>query len=104
MKIKANLFIRPNGTLRVTKQDSRPNFGELGIQLLIDVPDVFFKRPTPVVNLQIPEAFLVNPDEKVIATWVAQDIAEALKLEVKSVEDGLVDLIKEKNSNQTNKK
>ena len=96
MKVRANLFINSNGGLRVTKKDSSSYPSELAVQLVIDVPDVFFRRPMPIVNLNIPESFLVNPDEKVVANWVAQDIAQALQVDVKTVEDGLMLALKEK--------
>ncbi len=102
MKVKANLFIDNRGGIRVTKQSTGAYANELAVQLLVDVPDVFFNRPMPVVELDIPEEYLINPDANVAARWVAPDIAEALKLEVKTVEDGLVAMLeaeKEKREN-----
>ena len=99
MKVKANLFINNQGGIRITKKDTSAYPSELAVQLVVDVPDIFFKRPMPVVDLKIPEEYLINPDATVAAQWVAPDIAEALKLEVKTVEDGLVTMLKEKQSN-----
>lgn len=96
MKVTANLFINSDGSIRVTKKDTSAYPGELAVQLVIDVPDLFFNRPMPVVDIKIPEAFLINPDEKVVANWVAKDVAESLKVEVKTVEDGLLLALKEK--------
>ena len=96
MKVKANLFINSNGSLRVTKQNTGAYPSELAVQLVIDVPDVFFSRPMPIVNLSIPESYLVNPDTKFVAQWVARDISDALKVDVKTVEDGLMLALKEK--------
>jgi len=90
MKVTANLFIKNDGSIRVTKKDTGAYPTELAVQLVVDVPDIFFKRPMPIVNLQIPEAFLINPDQKVTAQWIAPEIAEALKVDVKAVEDGLI--------------
>lgn len=96
MKIKANLFIDSKGKLRVTKIDNRAYTSELAVQLIIDVPDLFFKRPMPKVELSIPEEYLINPDAEVVAKWVAEDVADALKLEVSTVQDGLLTMLKSK--------
>ena len=94
MKVTANLFINRDGSLRVTKKDTSAYATELAVQLVIDVPDIFFKRPMPKVELDIPEEYLVNPDQEIAAKWVAPDIASALKLDVKAVEDGMIALLK----------
>lgn len=96
MKVKANLFIDNRGGLRVTKQSTGAYPSELAVQLVIDVPDIFFTRPIPIVELSIPEAYLINPNEEVVANWVAPEIAENLKLDVKVVTDGLVAMLKAK--------
>lgn len=67
---------------------------ELAIQLEIDVPDTFFRRPIPKVQLDIPEEYLVNPGAEVAARWVADPVADALKLDVKTVEDGLLTMLR----------
>lgn len=94
MKVTANLFINRDGSLRITKKDPSAYATELAVQLVIDVPDIFFKRPMPKVELEIPEEYLVNPDTEVVAKWVSHDIAEALKIDVKAVEDGMVAMLK----------
>lgn len=96
MKVNANLFIDNRGGLRMTKKYTGAYANELAVQLVIDVPDVFFNRPMPKVELNIPESFLIDPGAEVAAKWVAQDVADALKIEVKTVEDGLLAMIKEK--------
>jgi hypothetical protein len=101
MKVTANLFINSNGSIRVTKKDTGAYPSELAVQLVVDVPDIFFKRPMPKVELDIPEEYLISPDQEIVAKWVAPEIAEALKLEVKTVEDGMLTMLKEKqNDNQ----
>lgn len=99
MKVLANLFIRNDGSIRITKKDKSAYPTELAVQLVLDVPDVFFKRPMPIVNLSIPDEFLINPDKKVTANWIAPEIAEALKIDVKAVQDGLVAAINESRKN-----
>lgn len=96
MKINAYLFISQNGSLRVTKRDNSAYPNELGVELVVDVPDIFFKRPIPKVEVSVPEEFLINPDAEVAAGFVSYEVAEALKLDVKTVTDGLVAMLKEK--------
>lgn len=100
MKVLANIFISKNGSLRITKKDAAAYPSELGVQIVIDVPDIFFTRPVPRVELTVPKEYLVNPDAEVAARWVAQDVADALQLEVKTVEDGLMTMMKDKLKNQ----
>lgn len=101
MLVKANLFIDNRGGIRVTKQSTGAYANELAVQLVVDVPDVFFNRPMPRVELSIPEEYLINPGAEVTAKWVAQDVSDALKLEVKTVEDGLLTMIKNKEKEET---
>lgn len=96
MKVKANLFISSNGSLRVTKKDASAYPSELAVQLVIDVPDIFFKRPMPIVDLKIPESYLIDPNQAVVAEWVARDVSAALKVNVQTVTDGLLVALKEK--------
>lgn len=97
MKIPVYLFVDNSGNIRVTKRDKAAYPRELAIQLMLDVPDVFFNRPMPKVDLNIPPEFLVNPDATITAKWIAPDIAEAIGVEVKRVEDGMVAMIEERN-------
>lgn len=96
MKVKANLFIDRTGKVRVTRRDTSAYVTELAVQVVIDVPAVFFNRPIPKVELSIPEEYLIDPGQEVVAKWVAEDVAGALQLEVKTVEDGLLTMMKEK--------
>ena len=94
MKVTAYLFINSNGGLRVTKKDAAAYPSELGVHLVVDVPDVFFRRPMPRVDVQVPEEFLINPKSEIVASMVATPLAEALKLDVATVEDGLLTMLK----------
>ncbi len=96
MKINAYLFVNQRGQLRITKKDSSAYPTELAMHVVIDVPNSFFNRPIPVVNIQVPDFMLVDPDAEAMVKFVAPEVAEALKLEVKTVQDGLVTLLKAK--------
>lgn len=101
MKVYANLFIDSKASVRVTKNSTYAHPNELAVQLVVDVPDVFFKRPMPRVELNIPEEYLVDPGKEIVAKWIAQDISDAIKIEAKTVEDGLVAMIKEQIKNES---
>lgn len=88
MKVTAYLFIDQWGGLRLTKREAQPRPTELAIRLVLTVPDTFFKRAIPVVELTLPNHF-ADPDRKVAAQVIAPDIADALKLDVDAVLDGL---------------
>lgn len=94
MKITANIFISNDGSLRFTKKYTGASARELAVQLVIDVPDVFFNRPMPIVHMSIPEEFLLDPSKEVAVKWIAPNIADALKVEVKTIEDGLLTALK----------
>lgn len=94
MLIKRNIFITNTGEVRMTKQEKGTNLNELAVELFIDVPDLFFKRPMPIVKLSIPEEYLLNPEAEVIAEWIAPEVAQSLKVGVESVRDGLVEMVR----------
>lgn len=96
MIVKANLYISDRGNLRITKTDYTPRSDELAVRLSIDVPDSFWNRPTPRANLTIPNDFLSQPDNEMVVKFLAPELAESLKLEVRAVEDGLTAMLKEK--------
>lgn len=95
MNIPLYLFIDRNKSIRITKKDARPNPTELGMQIILEIPDVFFRRPIPKVNLQLDQQFFLDPSQEVTAKFIAPEVAQAMALEVKAVEDGLVRMIKE---------
>jgi hypothetical protein len=96
MKVPIFLFINQNRQVRMTKKDPAAYPNELGINLILEVPDAFFRRPNPRATVTIPEDILVNPDPKVAVQVIAPQIAESLRLEVKTVEDGLLTLLASK--------
>ena len=69
---------------------------ELGFQLEIDIPDVFFQRTAPVVKIELPKDIFVNPDPEIAVSITAKSVAEALRLDVKTVEDGLTQMLKDR--------
>ena len=95
MKIKAFLIISSGGSLRVVKNRPALNNDEIAVNLNVDVPDIFFKRLIPSVNITLPAEAIIDLDAKTAVNQVAPRVAESLKIDVKTVEDGLLDMIKE---------
>ena len=103
MKINAYLVITVNksryynsssASLRVTKGEPTLAGNEVAVKLNVNVPDEVFKRPVPVLSLDIPKEIVMNPDAEIVAELTAGTIAESLRLEVEDVKDSLVEMIK----------
>lgn len=109
MKITAYLIVgletdyygRPKaGQMRVVK--NKPdliNTRELGFQLNLEIPDVYFKRLVPVVDVELPEDMLINPNPKIVVGITAGKVAEAMGLKVEKVRDGLMEMLEEQQKN-----
>lgn len=95
MRLTAYLFVSSVGGVRVTKTAVKPRPNEIGVTLKIEIPNKFYDRPNPSVNIQVPEEYLVNPNAQIVAHMVAPEIATALKLDVEKMEDGLLTMLKE---------
>lgn len=93
MKVHAYLYLSQHGGLRITKTKVNPHPTELAIALALDVPDTFFQRRIPVVNLTIPDHF-ANPGPEITARVIAPDVAAAMRIDVGTIEDGLLALAK----------
>lgn len=91
---KARYYGGRSASLRVTKGAPDLNSNEIALKLRIDVPDTVFDRPIPLLKLDMPQDLVMNPDAEVVTQITAQTVAEALKLDVETVEDGLVKMLK----------
>ena len=96
MKIKAYLYVDIYKNIRLKKTHTKPSPSEIVIELSVNIPEEFFKRPMPVVNIDIPKDFLIDPDFESVSHFAALEIADKLKLDLKLVEDGLLNLFKQK--------
>lgn len=95
MVLSAYLFVNSQGKIRITRKETGTYPDELALHLKIEVPDSFWRRPIPSVNIKIPD-FQLDPSAEATAAIVAPEIAEKLKLDVQAVEDGLVNMLKAK--------
>lgn len=98
MTINAFLVISDGGALRVVKSRPYLNNNEIAVALNIDVPDAFFERMIPVVQVDLPEEAVAQPDADVSLSITAGAVAKALKLDVSNVHDGLKDMVEEARS------
>lgn len=68
MKVKLNLFIKGNGSVRITKKDTGIYQDEIYLKLELNVPDALFKRP--IINAAVDlsaadiEQFIIDPTVK----------------------------------------
>lgn len=81
---------------KVTKSKPSLTNRQIAIKVNIKVPNAFFERLTPVVNIELPEEAVVNPNIQSVIQLSALEIADKLQLEVTSVEDGLKQMIEDK--------
>ena len=69
---------------------------EIAFWVKINLPDTLWDRPTPELTIDVPKDLLYNMDAEVAVQVVAPEIAEALKLEISQVHDGLIEMLKAK--------
>lgn len=97
LELDTDAYNRPKVTnARVVKNKPTLFSREIGFALEIDIPDVFFNRTAPVVKIELPKDLFVTPDPEIAVSITSKAVAEALKLDVKTVEDGLTTMLKEK--------
>ncbi len=79
---------------------SKPSLtnNEIAIAINVKVPNAFFERLTPVINIELPSESVANPDVQAVIDLSAIEIADKLNLEVTDVTDGLRQLIENKQS------
>lgn len=94
MIVQAHLIINSKGKLRATKHHPHLAMDEVAVRLNIDMPNALFHRPIAQLNFSIPESVVMNPDAELAADTVAPAVATVLKLDVKNVTDGLVEMLK----------
>ena len=86
--------------LRVVKTEPTLKQNEIGFTLNIDIPDILFKRIAPLVSIELPADVFVSPDADVAVTITAKQVAEALKLDVEEVKDGLAEMVRKANEDE----
>ena len=79
-----------------TKSKPALSSNQIAVAVNVNVPVAFFERLTPVIDIQLPEEAVVNPNVESVIKLSALEIADKLQLEVTDVEDGLRTLINKK--------
>lgn len=79
---------------KITKSKPAITNREIAIAINVKVPNAFFERLTPVINIELPSEAVANPDVEAVINLTAIEVADKLQLDVTDVTDGLRDLIK----------
>ncbi len=69
---------------------------EICIAVNVKVPNAFFERLTPVINIELPSEAVVNPDVQTVIDLSAIEIADKLQLNVTEVQDMLSQMLEAK--------
>lgn len=85
--------------MQVRKNPPYLNSDEVSFRLKINLPDDFFKRIIPLIEVDIPKEAIYNPDAELSLDLLSAEVAEKLKLEASEVKDGLTELLKQKIEN-----
>lgn len=72
---------------------------QIAVKVNVNVPNAFFERLTPVINIELPGEAVVNPDVQTVIDLTAIEVADKLKLEVVDVQDWLKQLVEAKTKN-----
>lgn len=84
------------GNLRFVKTKPSLNSKEIAIEAKIDVPDVFFERLIPTIEIKVPATAAIQPSIETTVNVTASAVGEALNIEVGKVEDVLTQLVEER--------
>lgn len=102
-KTGSNYYPRKVADVRYMKTKPTLKAKEIAFSVEIILPDTLWDRPTPEIKIDVPKDVLYNMDSEVAVQVLAPEIADALKLEVTAVQDGLTELIAEKLSAEKEK-
>lgn len=101
MKVHGYLFISHAGNLRINKTGAGLKANEIAVEVNLVVPDSFFRRPRPVVSIELEEP--VYPEGSLEATLrvTAETVADALQLDIGKVSDGLTQMLQSHEDGET---
>lgn len=92
----AFLTIAEGGRMNLRKTMPRQEPDEITVELEIKLPDDTFERKVPKLGVDMSNIHLVEMGIEPAITVIAPDIARMLEVDVKTVEDGLLAMAKEK--------
>ncbi len=95
-QLSTYLIISRSGTVNVRKNPPYLNSDEVSFRLKINLPDDFFDRVIPVVEVNVPKEAIYNPEAELSLDLLSSEVADKLGLEASEVRDGLVEMLKQK--------
>lgn len=96
MQITSYLFVSKAGNVRVNARGTGVKPNELRLKLRLNIPDLFFTRPEPVIDITFPEGVAMSLTPEAAVAVTAQEVARALGLDVEDVQDGLMEAMARK--------
>lgn len=100
MKIQAYLIISQSGSVRMVKGAPSLSNIEIAIKVNLNIPDSFFHRLIPVVDIDVPADAILSPGIESVVHMMSQEISEKLEVDVNDVEDGLKNALNNKENNE----
>lgn len=92
----AFLIISRGGSLNVRKNRPALSSDEVSFKLKVNLPNDFFNRIIPVIEVSVPKEALYNPEATVAMELLSVELAQKLDLEASDIRDGLKELMQKK--------
>jgi hypothetical protein len=94
MRVNCHLIVNQRGTARAVKGLPKLDTDEIAIGINLTIPDAYFQRPYPVIEIKVPDP-RETPSPEVVVDITAKTVANALRLNVDAVHDGITQLLRE---------
>lgn len=92
----SSYYPRKSAEVRYVKTKPTLRAKEIAFAMEITLPDTLWERPTPEIKMEVPKNVLYDLEAEVAVQMIAPEVADALKLEIKTVHDGLTEMLKNK--------
>lgn len=96
MSVTAYLMVNKAGSVRINKNGLDVRTDEVTIELRLTIPETFFNRPRPVVDITIPDDLIQSLTPESAVQITASAVAGALGATVEQVMDGLGEVIEQR--------
>lgn len=90
----SSYYPRKSAEVRYVKTKPTLRAKEIAFEMDITLPDTLWARPTPQIKLDVPKDVLYDMDAKVAVQMITPEIADALKVDIKTVQDGLTEMLR----------
>lgn len=95
MKITRQLIVSRTGNVRMNQSGTGLKANEIAVEIRLDIPDGYFRKPHPVVDIKVPVGDEPPPVEVVVAT-TSEAVANAMNVRIEDVRDGLMEALRRK--------